>query len=307
MFMNAPPDLAEMLRYRRPANSGTERAFINRFLLPIGARPDNFGNLILRIGNAPVLWSSHTDTVHRRDGLQDIVQTDKVYKLAPTMARSNCLGADCTTGVWIMREMAKAKVPGLYVWHRAEEIGGLGSTYIATKTPELLEGINFAVAFDRKGTSSIITHQFGRCASETFTTSLAAHLPGFRADPNGIFTDTANYSHLISECTNLSIGYENAHGADETQDVAFPTKLFEHIRRLDVSKLIAARDPSAKEPFGYGWEDWGDDFKGNYYPAEDKRTLVDLIKDYPEIAADVMEQCGLTAEDMLAVMRTYRQ
>jgi hypothetical protein len=297
-----PSNLPEMLRYRRPAGSGTERAFIKRFILPSGAKPDQFGNLILRIGDAPVLWSSHTDTVHHKDGIQDVSSNGQVYKLAPNM-NSNCLGADCTTGVWIMLEMAKAKVPGLYIWHRAEEIGGLGSTYIATKTPSLLAGINYAIAFDRKGTSSIITHQFNRCASDTFAASLAAQLPGFVADSTGIFTDTENYAHLVSECTNLSIGYSEAHSAAETQDIAFPATLLNHIKRLDIAKLTAARDPAANDD----WRDWQDDWHGNYYPESRNRSLLDLVRDYPVEVADLLEQYGLGADEILDNLRGYRQ
>jgi hypothetical protein len=316
MFMTPSrhESLPEMLRYRRPAGSGTERAFIKRFILPLNARPDQFGNLILRIGDAPVLWSSHTDTAHHKEGMQDVVCSDNVrtafklgepppaaYKLAPNM-KSSCLGADCTTGVWIMTEMVKAKIPGLYIWHREEECGGGGSTYIAKETPHLLNGINYAIAFDRKGTSSIITHQFSRCASETFAVSLAKQLPGFTADPTGIFTDTANYTRLVSECTNLSVGYSNAHAPNETQDAAFPARLLEYIKQLDISKLIAARDPSVEDT--YTWMNWENNLGGNYYPTNTNLSLYNLIRDYPNEVADLLEHYGISAEDILSNIRT---
>lgn len=302
--MTTQSTLPEMLRYRRPAGSGTERAFIKRFLMPLGAQPDHFGNLILRIGKDPVLWSSHTDTVHHKDGMQDIAHNGQVYKLAPNSS-SNCLGADCTTGVWIMTEMVKANVPGLYIWHRAEETGGGGSTFIAYKTPHLLDGINYAIAFDRKGTDSIITHQFGRCASDKFAASLGTYLPGLFPDDTGIFTDTANYTHIVPECTNLSIGYSNAHGPSETQDIAFPTKLLEYIKRLDTSKLVIARNPSIEDPFNE-WNDWRDDYK-IHHQKDTNLQLRDLIRNYPDVVADLLEQYGMGANDILDNMRIYHQ
>src|SRR5215207_8746363 len=57
--------LHEMLTYRRPASSKTEEQFIERYIRPLGVATDGAGNLHKRIGNADILWSCHTDTVHR--------------------------------------------------------------------------------------------------------------------------------------------------------------------------------------------------------------------------------------------------
>lgn len=43
------------------------------------------------------------------------------------METSNCLGADCTVGVWLITEMIKAGVAGIYVIHNNEEVGCIGS------------------------------------------------------------------------------------------------------------------------------------------------------------------------------------
>ena len=43
----------------------------------------------------------------------------------------------------------------------------------------------------------------------------------WKTDTGGSFTDTANYTDIIPECTNLSCGYYNAHTQSEYQDYAF--------------------------------------------------------------------------------------
>ena len=63
--------LVQMLAYMRPAGSKTEKAFIKRFIAPLGAKPDNYGNYWLSIGQSNVLWSSHTDTVHKHERRPD--------------------------------------------------------------------------------------------------------------------------------------------------------------------------------------------------------------------------------------------
>lgn len=251
-------DLFAMLRTMRPAYSKTERRFIKEWITPLGMAQDKEGNLFKLIGESPVLWSSHTDTVHWKDGPQRIERCGDLIKLAKNEKRATCLGADCTTGVWIMREMILAGVPGLYVFHRGEECGGIGSSYIAKELPYLFEdyGIKFAIAFDRAAKRSIITYQGGlRTASDAFATSIAPQLPGFyMADDGGTFTDTANYSELIPECSNLSVGYEGAHSKRETQSVSHALALRAAMLQFDASRLVCERDPSVVDDLWAGWK-----------------------------------------------------
>jgi len=253
-------ELQSMLMYRRPAGSKTERKFINRFIRPLGVNHDDCGNLIKRIGDVPVLWSCHTDTVHRSGGKQPVEMAGGVLALQFAKG-SNCLGADDTAGVWLMAEMIRNNVPGLYVFHRGEEHGGIGSQFIAKKTPDLLKGIKFAIALDRKGTRDVITHQFRRCASDAFGDSLAGALndrSGFEyeRDSSGIFTDTANYTEIVPECTNISVGYYSQHSSKETQDGEHALALADMLCTLDTSKLVAERDPSVSDKDD--WGSWGD-------------------------------------------------
>lgn len=288
-------ELFAMLEFRRPAWSRTERNFIHRFIRPLGMQEDELGNLYKRIGDAPVLWSSHTDTVHTQGGKQRLGFSKGIVGLSDTA--SNCLGADCTAGVWLMLEMIRAKRPGLYIFHRAEEIGGVGSTFIAKHRPDLLEGIKYAVAFDRRGHNSVITHQGDRCCSEAFAASLGAALGlNHFADSGGTFTDTANYTDAIGECSNLSVGYMNEHTKRETLDVEYLERLRDALLILDASTLVAERAPGEADPEGYGF-DWQDNDAQQPISARGD-TLASLVRDHPDEVADWLEEYGITADEI---------
>lgn len=264
-FHSALPELINMLKVRRPSSSPTERRFVDHFLRPHGLTEDAYGNLHKRIGTAPVLWSCHTDTVHHRGGLQHITTKGGIIKLAPTEKQSNCLGADCTAGIWVMLQMIRARKPGLYVFHRDEEVGGWGSRHIAKHTPWLLDDIEKAIAFDRRGVADVITHQaYGRCCSDDFAGALASHLGmGYRPDSGGFFTDTANYVDLVPECTNLSVGYFDEHSKRERLNVSVLSRLLEAILDLDVGALPTERVPGTVEYMPRmhgGWASWDSDW-----------------------------------------------
>lgn len=287
-------ELIAMLSLRRPAWSKTEKRLIKTHLLPLGLVDDSFGNLYKRIGNAPVLWSCHTDTVHRQGGAQTLSIVNDVVRLADK--QSNCLGADDTAGMWLMMEMIRANKPGLYVFHRAEEIGGQGSDHIAECYPELFENIKYAIAFDRRGTRSIITHQAGgRCCSDPFASSLSKALGlGHIADAGGTFTDTANYTHLIGECTNVSVGYDNEHSKDERLDLAYLRRLRGALLAFDWTALEYSREPG-DDDFDVELALWGDEDQS---PRSSSQSLLSLVRDNPAEVADWLEEYGITAGEL---------
>lgn len=301
----------EMLTYRRPMGSDTEERFIEKFLGPLGVERDEAGNLYKRIGESNVLWSSHTDTVHSMEGSQSLKISDHRVSL-PEGSSSNCLGADCGTGVYIMTEMIKANKPGLYVFHRGEERGAHGSAFIAQQRT-MLEDIQMAIAFDRYGVDSIITHQGGRCCSETFSRSVTEQIPYLKSDSGGIFTDTANYDHIVPECTNFSVGYYNHHTSREYQNIPYLVKFIEDMIALDTDKLAVARDPSFREPITYGsskgysaysFHPWGgmmDDGYDDVFNADpredDDQKMVALVRANPHDAMGLMKAYGITLED----------
>jgi hypothetical protein len=296
--LDAPSDvktLLSMLAMRRPGDSVTEQAFIQRFILPTGAQPDTYGNLWLTLGDKPrILFSSHTDTVHTKEGLQSLMYGDGIVSLGEA-SDSNCLGADCTTGVWLMMEMIKSGVNGVYVFHRDEESGGLGSSYIAKHERQRLESIDIAIAFDRKGYNEIITHQaMERCASDRFAKTLAAILAPLAYVPSdgGTFTDTANYSYIVSECTNIGVGYRGQHSKMETQSIPHALALRDALIAADWSILQAYRDPTVSE-----YADWGAAYGpqwANYVkPTYSAQSYVDRLR------------CDKPEQDVYAKLREY--
>lgn len=310
--------LIEMHKYARPAGGPVERAFLARWIdnLP-GVRRDAAGNRLLTIAHpdsrAPrVLWSAHTDTVHHNGGFDQSAATigaDGLLRLAPGSGR-NCLGADCTAGTWLLREMALAGRPGLYIWHAAEERGGIGSRWIARHAPETLAGIELAIAMDRRGTSSVVTHQHGsRTASDACAASIAAELarcglPGYRADADGVFTDTASYADLVPECTNISTGTAGEHTPGETLDLAHVTRLRAALLRLDTDRLTVARDPHACD-LADGGGDWS--LPGRYLATvgrEDRLTA--MVRRHPSVAAELLRQCGITEAELAEMITILR-
>ena len=276
-------DLLSMFKTCRPHDTKATIDFAKKWLKPLGAKIDKRGNWLLTVGDSKVVWSSHIDTVDWREGpkLTVLNPTTGVLSLSDKSSNASCLGADCTTGVWIMREMALAKVPGLYIWHEAEEAGGQGSSHIANKTPEVLKDKVAAIAFDRKGYADVITEQSGgQCCSNEFAKALALQLPltGFKPDPTGSFTDTANYTDLIPECTNLSIGYFSQHGKYETQNCIFAMMMRSAMIRFDESKLVIKRKPGeGKRSYGSLWGGSG------YYGDESWRDTYMTSRSYPSI------------------------
>ena len=302
--------LIEMLRYKRPQGTQTQDEFCERFLEPHFGLPDRHGNYILSIGETPTLcFASHHDTVHRTEGLQQLVVTSNVVSVADTSI-SSCLGADCTTGVWLMLGMIEAGIEGVYVVHAAEEVGCVGSSALVKDNPYWLTGIDAVISFDRYGDTSVITHQMGkRTASSEFATSFAdaVDLPQLIADPNGSYTDSNEYADVVSECTNISVGYYGQHGVNETQDLEFADLLMYKLCAADWSKLVIARDPSLYESQYEDDNYWSRNWSRLYDEVSspdmsddyDRESIISLIENNTCAVADMLIKMGMTA-DLLA-------
>ncbi len=308
--------------YRRVHGSATEQAFIDRFVVPLGFAPDDFGNYWLEIaddaGEVPaVLFTAHTDTVHRYAGRQS-VSVDGGWLYVRRAKDNNCLGADDGAGIWLLREMIKAGKPGRYVLYRDEEAGGNGSSWSARHEPHRYDGVQVAIAFDRKGTRDIITDQAGgMCASDGFAYSLAdalaeAGLGGYKPDPTGVFTDTANLTGIVPECTNVSVGYEQAHGPAESLDLMHVQALRDALLKLDLQALEIKRKPGddgfAGGAYGGGFTTYRDqsqyagryDWSGGYVSRKDDdcQTLEGFVYSHPKTVADYLLSQGVTLDDL---------
>lgn len=314
--MTHTKDLSEiksMFAYARPKGSATEQAFVDRFLTPLGFERDKHRNLWMQIdmpdGSAPtVLFSSHVDTVDKTEGTKSLTYDAEGMLTLSKKDRAkgfSCLGADDTAGIWLMVHLARANVPGLYVIHHGEESGCIGSRLIADKSPEFLGGIEIALAFDRAGYTDVITHQCsGRTASQGFAWSLARQLGGkFEPSDGGVYTDTNEYSGLIPECSNLSVGYFRQHSQAERQDVPFLIALRDSLLKVDWTTLSVERDPKVYEPISWKddrfWErDVADMWEEDPMDSQAATQMEALVREYPGIVATVLEAYGLTALDL---------
>ena len=233
--------ILKMLTYRRPAGSDTEKAFIEEFIAPFKPVVMSQNQVVVVPGDPFTLFSCHTDTVHREGGMQPVI-----YDAAMRCAYKDDgepLGGDNTAGVWILLEMIRAGVPGTYLFHYGEEKGCIGSGQLADDEPAFLKQFKRAIAFDRRGTTSVITHQMHtRCCSHIFGQALADRLcNGYTIDPTGLYTDTAQYTHLIPECTNVSVGYGHEHTKEEFLDVEHLELLRDVAIAIDWSTLPTER------------------------------------------------------------------
>jgi len=256
--MAANIDLITMLEYMRPEGSIHQRKFCNRYLLPVMGSPDQFGNYIKIVGDKPnVAFMAHHDTVHKDSGKQVVRYKAGFYSTVD----GNCLGADCTSGVYLILKMIEAKVPGVYVIHAGEEIGCAGSSKLVASKPLWIDHVDFAISFDRKGYGSIITHQLSiRTCSDNFATDLASILDlEYEADSTGAYTDSNEYRGVIAECTNISVGYFSQHTKGETQDKVFLDMLLEQLISADWSKLKKYREPAIEEDL------WDNDYYTSFY------------------------------------------
>jgi len=334
-------DFKEMLSYMRPEGSLYQKKFCNRYLKPVFGKPDRFGNYTKIVGNDPTIaFMAHHDTVHFKTGRQEVKLASGFY----TTVDGSCLGADCTTGVYIILKMIEANVPGVYVVHAGEEIGCIGSSALVKSQPKWFGSVKAAISFDRKGYDSVITHQMGmRTCSDEFANSLADILGlAFETDNGGAYTDSNEYVDDIGECTNLSVGYFAQHSKAESQDKVFLDLLINKLIAADWNKLVFSRQPGDVDadyesyynhPWkGYrGWNDLDDSYGMNnttdktyteYYPAikgavkiedeyeanreEDQmHDMAILIKENPLIIAKIFQDLGYDAYDLIDDIQDY--
>jgi hypothetical protein len=127
---------------------------------------------------------------------------------------------------------------------------------------------------------------------------------GFKADDTGSFTDSANYTHLIPECTNLSIGYENAHTETERLNLFHLIEMREQLIRFDISRVNIRREPTPKAhalPRGTNgaWNVW-DDMESDWERRDNRaaRNVTEFCRLYPDEVADLLAQYGIGLSEL---------
>ena len=250
---------------------GTEsEIFPLLYSLVDGLQTDEFGNLFIKIGESDVMFTSHLDTATSSLSPIKHVFEENIIKTDGT----TILGADDKAGVAIMLNMIENNIPGLYYFFLGEEVGCIGSKKVAdVQKKEKIEGINKVISFDRRSTSSIITHQTSkRCCSEKFGEALSKALNDvestftYKNDDTGVLTDSVQFISIYPECTNISVGYYSEHTFSERQDIDHLTKLAEACLKVDWTSLPVERDFTKTEyktytsSYGGYYGGWDDDY-----------------------------------------------
>jgi hypothetical protein len=137
-----------------------------------------------------------------------------------------------------------------------------------------------------------------RTASDAFAKSFAdaLNMPQLKADDGGSYTDSNEYSLLIPECTNISVGYYGQHGVNETQDLEYLDMLIDHLISADWSKLVFKRDPSVVESLYYDKKSYAID---NTRDKADVDGLMDLVIEYPQAVAEMLREYGWTPMSLM--------
>lgn len=266
MFMQV---LTKALTTRRGAGTVSEAKFCAWLAVTLGATMiDEAGNIHVDTRTDPAtqrtLFTAHTDTCARGDGDNVVrVSADGTMWYADTETKE-CLGADDGAGIALMAGMIAAGVKAYFLFPRGEEVGGVGSSWLAKEMPKLFKQFDRAIAFDRADYTEVITHQGGeRGASDECGAALAAALSSVRDDvmymPSdaGVYTDTKEFFDLVPECFNIGVGYKHQHGSREQQDVAYLAKLHEVVCAVNWDALPTKRDPSVYDSKWGGFDGFG--------------------------------------------------
>lgn len=272
-------------------------SMIKSGLFPSNIEKDANGNYFYKIGNSRTIFASHLDTAckdqvnvsHVFDG--SIIKTDK----------TSILGADDKAGITILLWMMKHNIPGTYYLFIGEEVGCIGSG-LASKDTETFKNYDRIISFDRRGTSSVITYQsMSRTCSDEFANALASEINkygtnlSYKIDDTGVYTDSAEFTGIIPECTNLSVGYYNEHTTSENQDIKHLHNLALSCLCVNWEELPTKRDPLKNEFKSYNyshteydWENegWSESYHNSkvsdYYYDEETMSWIKKYKEYPE-------------------------
>ena len=248
--MNIKEKFLQLTSYTHPY--GTEEHVFQ--YLPKNLETDEFGNRYIIIGDNPTtMFTSHLDTAcsthekvtHRIK--ENIIRTD----------RSTILGADCKAGVAIMLYMIEQEVNGLYYFFLGEECGCMGSRWLSKEMANnnIFSDLELkrCISFDRYGHNSFITHQMGsQCCSDDFSEFMINEFNNteydikFKKDPHGIYTDSAQFTEIIPECTNISVGYNGHHSHNEYQDIEFLERISKACCEVDWDNSPVERDPKKR-------------------------------------------------------------
>ena len=217
-----------------------------KHFLPQNVSKDKHGNYYYKIGSSKTIFACHLDTVSKEFRPVKHVIENNIIKTDGT----SILGADDKAGVTVLLYLISQRIPGTYYFFIGEEVGCIGSK--AASGNDNFSDYERIVSFDRRDICSIITFQAGqRCCSEDFANALTEKYTelGLKLKPDntGVYTDSAEFTGIIPECTNISVGYYSEHTHSERQDIEFLDKLCKASALINWESLPSVRNPKIKE------------------------------------------------------------
>lgn len=226
-----------------------EESRLNGFLS--GWERDDAGNARITIpwsdGSVPTHGlCAHLDDVSKESRIiERRISTENGRTLVHS-EHGSILGADDKAGVAIILALVAHNVPGQYYLFTGEEQGLTGSRHAAASGwgTEL----EILIALDRKGRRDLVHTQLNvRCCSDEFAKALCASINNTGMDYwpiKGGSTDSAPFMGIVKECSNISVGYESAHGNEEVQDLTHLGNLASALSLVDWSTIPRVRVPS---------------------------------------------------------------
>lgn len=252
--------------FRIPSLSGDESKMANYIKgklvsLGISYEEDEKGNVFKFTGKKPFL-NAHMDTV------QDL---DDFYLASLITIKEDCIldglgviGGDDKCGIYIILRMLEKGHDINFAFTVSEEIGTIGSGFLAdTKAKELKECL-YGLTLDRKGNTDIICfdNSYGTIEFENALEFVGKEF-GYKP-AMGVLSDADEFNKFMS-CANLSVGYYRQHTKKEfviLEDLAKAEKYVESILK-EVQRKFAIPEPKYTKVCGYP----GVYGRGGYYDS----------------------------------------
>lgn len=273
-----------LMQMHRPSFSDT--SWIHPLIdvrLPPGASKveDAYGNVFVLVGDSEqsdVAFTCHMDTVARPKSKPPVVSINALgmaYVSNPWEA--DCLGADDAAGIAVLLTMLEHAVHGRYCFFKDEEAGCYGSSHSAKDKTGFWTGVKAMISFDRRGDDVVVAQRGSACCSNEFAMELAHRLGRDSSKIKaGIYTDSAEFVHLVPECTNIGVGYQNEHTSEEVLDLLIFDKLVHHcIAPGTFQDLPIKRVP---EPYS-GW-----DMLTSAYPEDEDPDLLSMFRELSQLS-----------------------
>lgn len=164
---------------------------------------------IVAIGDIPIALVAHMDTVYKTPVVDLYYDQRKGVLWSP-----QGIGADDRAGVFAIMKIIQSGLRPAVILTTDEEKGGLGATVLASKECPI-PGLKYMIQLDRHGTNDCV---FYECFNEEFYNYVESF--GF-CEAYGSFSDISFLMPQWNICgVNLSVGYEDEHGVEETLHIA---------------------------------------------------------------------------------------